>query len=106
MIEVEGINAFGRVSHYERKGLYAPSEVLPHIRPETEPVEFDGDPVRMNSARYVLFNESLVCVRCGLVGTYFAKERSIYYNKHVNMYWPTSRLYHFNLYGIKNGREI
>ena len=108
MIEVPNIKSFGRVGHYERKGLYAPSEIFPFINGDPEVFhDFDGDPVRMSSARYTLFAKNQVCVRCGVVGTHFAKERAIYLDRKTGRYWPTSNHFHFNLYGInKHGHEV
>lgn len=108
MIEVPNIKAFGRVGHYERKGLYAPGEVFPLINEDpTIFVDFDGDPIRMSSQRYVLFNRGCECVRCGAVGIYFAKERSIYLDRRSGRYWPTSNHFHFNMYAInRHGHEV
>jgi 5-methylcytosine-specific restriction endonuclease McrA len=61
----------------------------------------------MSSARYILFAKNQVCVRCGVVGTHFAKERSIYLDRRTGRYWPTSNHFHFNLYGInRHGHEV
>jgi len=107
LIIIPGIVGFGRVGHYERKGLYAPDEVFPHISESSSAfVDFDGDPMRMSSPRYVLFNKSMICVRCEMEGIYFAKERAIYLDRSSGKYWPTSLHYHFNLYGRnKHGHE-
>lgn len=107
MIEIPNVIAFGRVGHYERKGLYAFDEVFPHISDDYDKfVEFDGDPIRMSSARYMLFRANVACVRCCVVGAYFAKERAIYLDRSTGRYWPTSHHYHFNLYGKnKHGHE-
>ena len=58
---------------------------------------FDGDLIKSNSQRLQTFKlKGCTCVRCGLVGTYFVKE------KHAN-----DGSYHLNLYGVdKDGKEI
>ncbi|AFU88147.1 HNH endonuclease [Caulobacter phage CcrColossus] len=101
MIEVPGIRAFGFVPGYERKGLYSIEEVHAHIGPE--PREFDGDMVPMASQRYVLFARAHACVRCGLVGAFYAKERSARYVKSTGEYRPTTNSWHFNLYALTDG---
>jgi hypothetical protein len=83
---------------------YSVNEVLPHIdkrygmKPLT--VEFDGDPIKMNSLRLRTFKEKgCTCVTCGLEGTYFLKTRG----------HPVDR-WHFNLFGdlttIVEGEEV
>lgn len=105
MIFVPGVPDSGRVRNYERKGLYDLMEVIPYIG--TGSREFDGDPIRLNSLRLQLFKQNLTCVRCQLVGYYFAKERSIYYDRKGDRYWPTSHHFHFNLYGTnQHGYEV
>jgi hypothetical protein len=94
----KGIIAFGFVPGYERKGLYALEEVHPHLG-ET-PVEFDGDLIKMGSARYRLFSRDHTCVRCGLVGAFYAKERSARFVKSTGLYRATTPLWHFNLYAV------
>ena len=86
-----------------RKGLYAIDEVLSHITdPDClkERVEFEGDMVHVASVRLKCFKfNGLVCVTCGIVGEYFAKERSPCRSERV--------LYHFNLYGLDpEGDEV
>ncbi len=51
--------------------------------------------VRMNSDRYLLFQQSRRCIVCGLEGT------TIFLDKH-----PTSPTAHFNLYGIEDGKLV
>jgi hypothetical protein len=60
-------------------------------------VDFDGDMIAMNNLRYHNFAEhGVTCVKCGLVGQYFCKERH-----------PTSDRYHFNLYAVnEDGLEV
>lgn len=98
-----------RMLPYERKETYPTEHVLEHVstqqfdkdRPPVI-VVFDGDEIAMNSQRYVLFKEKgYTCVRCGLVGTYFAKERD------KKKRHDGKRRYHFNLYGIdRDGFEV
>lgn len=59
--------------------------------------DFDGDQIYAGSLRYQLFKlKGTKCVKCGLEGQYFVKER-----------WETDNRYHLNLYGIdKNDNEI
>ena len=49
----------------------------------------------MASDRYKIFSHNRKCVCCGLEGTFMAME------KHEN-----DVSYHFNMYGIKDGKEI
>lgn len=105
MIFVPGVPEKGRVKHYERNGLYGLEEVLPFIGEETH--DFDGDTIRMASVRLQLFRLSVVCVRCKLEGFYFAKERTIYYDRKSDRFWPLTTHFHFNLYGHgKHGNEV
>lgn len=86
---------------YHRKETYDVESVLKHVEIATtkkEIVLFDGDPIKMGSDRYKVFKfKGCSCVECGMVGIYFAKEK------------PTKQItnsFHFNLYGIKDGREV
>lgn len=88
--------AVGRA--YERKEIYPVTEIFAHVpdipaiaRANRTVRTFDGDPIKMDSQRYQVFKKSCVCVKCGLEGTYFAKERAIS-QPHAG--------YHFNLYGV------
>jgi len=67
-------------------------------------VDFDGDPIKMDSQRYYLFKrDGCVCVDCGLEGTFFRKERDANFN-HKQAIEPR---FHFNLYAIdENGEEV
>lgn len=60
-------------------------------------VELDGDIIKGNSQRYQLFfTKGCNCVKCGIEGKYFAKEKRI-----------KDKSYHLNLYAIdENGKEI
>jgi hypothetical protein len=51
-----------------------------------------------DSVRYHVFSQKgIICVKCGLVGQYFALEK----DKNIQ-----SDKYHFNLYTMKNDQEI
>ena len=85
------------------EGKYTPDEVLPYVVPETssklQTKLFDGDEIKMNSLRLNVFKEKgCICVKCGVEGVYFVKEKEI--NK------PPTERYHFNLYAIKEGEEV
>ena len=100
---------------YLRIAVFSIDEVLPFVM-----FEKDGSPkkgnrdrmygehsVHMNSLRYRTFLVSgVTCVKCGLVGTFFALERPE---------WPgpgskgnPNGRYHFNLYGVdsETGEDI
>lgn len=63
----------GFVCGYERHGIFNREEIFNFLG---EVREFGGDPIMLISQRYFLFNHNHVCVRCGLEGLFFAKERS------------------------------
>ena len=87
----------------ERKSVHTIEEVynvvkdVMDIRPQKIKIEFDGDMIKGNSQRYrVFFHKGTKCVRCGIEGKFFAKEKNI---KDLS--------YHLNLYGIdENGNEV
>ena len=91
------------MSTYERHSTYSVDEVLSKVGVEKKDTPhfavFNGQVVRMTSARYRLFKEKgTVCVNCGVEGTFFALER----HRHGN-----ETAYHFNLYGHNsNGHEV
>lgn len=60
-------------------------------------VEFDGDLIKGNSQRYqTFFTKGCKCVKCGIEGKYFAKER-----------FRDQSTYHLNLYAVdNNGNEV
>ena len=88
-----------------RKGhKYKINEVLSQVvgscnlRRKDASVDFDGDLIKMNSQRYILFaRKGVTCVTCGLKGKYFRKERNM-----------CDKTYHFNLYAVRkeDGAEI
>lgn len=86
-----------------RKQIYTIKEVhdkvRPHIPNEQNLVTYDGDEIDMESQRYAVFKRGkCVCVKCQLEGAYYAKEKS--------KGQENSKRWHFNLYGVKHGREI
>lgn len=90
----------------ERKGRnYPVEEVLPHLE-TCQQMKFDNDRVKMMSHRYRCFVKSGVdCVKCGLKGEYFCKEKN--HDKERTEEQVHSLPYHWNLYGLgKEGEEI
>jgi len=88
----------------ERKGTYKIEQVLPHVRGNTNVrdknklfMQFDGDQVKIRSDRLLTFHrKGIKCVKCGIEGKFFAKERSS-----KTSYW------HMNLYAVnKEGHEV
>ena len=80
-----------------RGNKYSINEVLSKITNDRRKVDFDGDLIYMNSMRYKNFKfHGIKCVKCGLEGKYFVKEKS-----------KNNEPYHFNLYAInEQGHEI
>jgi hypothetical protein len=95
---------------YERKGIFTVDTVLSQLGNSW--AVFDGDPVPVISLRYQVFARSRACVGCGIVGTYFAKERSARRIKNRKdgdefFFRATTATWHFNLYAMTaDGREI
>lgn len=60
-------------------------------------VELDGDLIKGNSQRYqTFFTKGCKCVKCGIEGKYFAKEKR-----------ENEKSCHLNLYAIdENGKEV
>lgn len=88
----------------ERKETYPVEAIFKHVgdaipdRRVKNEVDFDGDLIKMNSQRYHLFKHKGCACKCGVVGTFFAKERA----RHAN-----PGRWHFNLYAIKeDGTEV
>lgn len=107
MIEAPaGVLAFGFLPGYERKGLYGLDEVFARVpeRPRDNGgfADFDGDVMKMGSARYRLFRRQRTCVSCGLEGVFFAKERSARVDKATGAARALgSADWHFNMYGLR-----
>jgi hypothetical protein len=92
-----------RANKNPRKEIYTIDEVLSHVRPhiphQQNLVFFDADEIDMESQRYILFKrDGCKCVKCGLEATFFAKEKS--------KGQENSKRWHFNLYAVKDGKEI
>lgn len=87
--------------NYIRKSVHSIEEIFSKILPLNTPnketkIDIDGDLIRMTSHRYHLFyDKGCKCVTCGVEGVFFAKERDY-----------ATEVYHFNLYGIKDGEEV
>ena len=77
-----------------RAGVYNTEYVLDLIEEQkllkNNKFTLDKHTIKVNSSRYPVFKESLVCSSCGLTGVYFALE------KHPGVVG----LWHFNLYAI------
>jgi hypothetical protein len=79
-----------------RLATYSLDRILPFIGCQDR-FNLDGDFVNVTSLRLRCFKmKGLTCVRCGLVGEFFAKEKSAVYDKTC----------HLNLYAIGNGTEV
>lgn len=86
---------------YTRKQTYSIQDVLSKVElfhTKKDVADFDGDLMKLGSDRYKCFKASgTVCVCCGLEASFFAKER---------VTKDQSEAWHFNLYGIKDGKEV
>lgn len=83
-----------------RHGIYAVDHILCLVRADAERCTVEGTPGTVNckSLRMRMFAEKgVTCVKCGIKGTFFATERSGG-SKDVSA--------HFNLYAMRNGKEI
>ena len=78
-----------------RKKRYSPEAVLSKLG--SGKLDFDGDLVNTDSQRLMMFKvKGMTCVKCGLTGKHFIKERAKQHNS-----------YHFNLYAIDaEGDEV
>jgi hypothetical protein len=86
----------------ERKGTFTLQSVFDHIGREDK--IYEGDSIHMDSLRYEVFRNNPVCVKCGLKGQYFAKERNILLREIPGQ---NPDRYHFNMYGVnEKGEEI
>ena len=78
-----------------RTGVYTVEHIFKLLHLGTDYIIVGGDKIKAKSMRYQLFmKKGCACVKCGMVGYYFAKERH-----HDNV------AFHLNLYGIHNGHE-
>jgi hypothetical protein len=80
-----------------RAATYPLERVLPFIGVQKE-LDLDGDIVSLTSLRMQCFKKyGIVCVGCGVVGSYFATEKCL----------EKDHKYHLNLYALSaNGKEI
>lgn len=84
-------------------GKFRVDEVLPFTGPKAPRREYTTDngevlKVKMRSLRYQTFKKSLVCVCCGIKGTYMALQRFRHEQSHQA---------HFNLYGLdERGKPV
>lgn len=95
---------------YVRVATFSLDAVLPYIAGDKREKEatrlYEDDEgciheVKMTSARYHLFKNSVECARCGIEGKYFALERDF-----KQQHNGRSR-HHFNLYSInQHGHEV
>lgn len=90
------------MSQYIRDGIFTIEEVFKLISRAREiqldRIVINGHQVKVWSDRYSLFmTKGITCVRCGLVGTHFALERSKGNTENDS--------YHFNLYATINDGE-
>lgn len=80
-------------------GEFTPADVLPFIVKEDARKDYQVDgktySVRMNSHRYFIFRDSLICAACGLEGSKMILEQN-----------PSDKSPHFNLYSIENDRLV
>lgn len=87
---------------YIRKGIFSFEEVFDKLVPVEQKENFfrrfDGERVSMNNAKYHVFKKNRRCVCCGLEGKFLALEQCRCKDE--------ESLYHFNMYGFVNGREI
>ncbi len=92
------------MSNVIRKKIYQVRELLDHVEinhTKKDVIYLDGDKIKLGSDRYKTFKfKGLKCAdpRCGLVGKFFAKERSAG-SKIIS--------YHMNLYALdENENEV
>lgn len=81
-----------------KKLIYKLEEVLPYVKMSgrKEKKDFDGDEIKITSDRLRTFKaKGTKCVCCGLEGNYFKKDKN-----------DKDKMYHFNLYGVKDGEPI
>lgn len=88
---------------YIRKEIYTTEAFLKYIEmchTKKDIKIFDGDAIKLGSDRYKVFKfKGLKCKRCNLVGSYFAKERTLTKKEPLILSW------HMNLYAINEKGE-
>ena len=80
-----------------RKEIYFVQPILDLVgsRPLGERFDLNGDMIRLARPKMFAFKRmGTKCVRCGIEGKFFAKER-----------FPDQHVYHLNLYGVKESGE-
>ncbi len=102
----DGVVRFGMRHGYERAGLLSVETVVAQLGRHYR--SFHRRRVWMDDARYRLFADNLSCVRCGVVGLYFAVERSARRDKTTRTWKPClSSPWHLNLYALNaQGHEV
>jgi 5-methylcytosine-specific restriction endonuclease McrA len=81
-------------SRLKRTETYLVEEILPKIGLGRK-IKLGKDKVGSSSVRLRTFKDNLQCVACGVIGSFFAKE------KH-----KSDSKYHLNLYALVDGKEI
>ena len=90
-----GFKSAGRMDEpMGRLGIYSVNEVLNKVMCGECNINFDGHVVNMNRDNLKVFFRSHTCVKCGIEGQYFAMESTGNDNPH------------FNLYALKDGKEV
>ena len=90
-----GFKSAGRMDEpMGRLGIYSLNEVLDKVMCGECRVDFNGYTINMNKDNLKLFFRNHVCVKCGIEGQYFAMESTGNDNPH------------FNLYALKDGKEV
>lgn len=89
-------------NNYFRKGIYPLEVVFDALVDVNAQKDFimlwEGEPVSMNNPKYHTFKKNNCCVCCGLEGKYLALEQCRYKDE--------ESLFHFNMYGIRDGKEV
>ena len=90
-----GFKSAGRMDEpVGRLGIYSVDEVLDRVMCGECRVNFNGHVINMNKDNLRLFFRNITCVKCGIEGQYFVMES-------MDNGSP-----HFNLYALKDGKEI
>jgi len=82
---------------YDRLMAIEIFKIYPHIGDKERLEVVPGITVKMDSLRLLTFKKSLICEKCGLIGSYFAVERHKYGN---------TATYHLNLYAYTWEGEV
>ena len=93
------MNLIGSPTYDRSPIFYYPDYILPHIQTAKRKINLDGDLVKVYSLRLRTFkHKGLACVTCGIVGSFFVKERN-HKGKSCN------GSFHLNLYALTNDNE-